>query len=79
MNVILALEVAGDRCDLVSLNDEIRLQPRGCLAGLLGRSLIRISDCDERRHSLSPRWLLFCRQAMYAWPARVVDARNSPG
>ena len=50
-HVILAVLVAGDRRDLVGLDDQVRLETLNGLAGLLSGRLIRIADCNQHRHS----------------------------
>ena len=47
LNVVLPLEVAGDRRDLIGLDDQVRLEALNGLPRLLGRALIRIADCHK--------------------------------
>lgn len=58
VDVVLALRIAGDRRDLVGLDDQFGLKPPDCLSGLLRSPLIRIADCYKRCHG---RLLLYKR------------------
>src|ERR1700733_3114583 len=50
LDVVLALDIARDRRDLVGLDDQLRLELEDRLPGLLSGRLIGIADRNERCH-----------------------------
>src|SRR6185312_71693 len=59
VNVVLALEVPRDRGDLIGLDDQFAFERAHRLAGLLGGSLVRIPNRNQRCHQCSFGWF-FC-------------------
>ena len=53
VDVVLALQITRDRCDLFCLNDQILLKARDRLTGLLRSALVGVADRNQCCHQSS--------------------------